>query len=112
MDQSQPLAGLSPRLGLFATPEWWSNIANGKIHTREIRGKITALWHEGQDSNNGPNTIEIITEKGEIFSDGVEFDSKAARRNCFTGAKVAMTYAVCERKDGSHVDRLIEIALL
>lgn len=68
LDRSKTWAGLSPRLGLFGTEEWWRNVEIGLIPRVRYDGLITETFCAGMDSDRRHNSFRMKTDDGREYS--------------------------------------------
>jgi hypothetical protein len=68
LDASRPNMGLSARLGLYGSDEWWRNVESGIIPRARYFGVITETFCEGMDSDRRHNAFRMRTDDGREYS--------------------------------------------
>lgn len=68
LDASKPTMGLSKRLGLYGSDEWWRNVERGVIPRATYAGIITETYYAGMDSNRRHNSFRMKTDDGRDYS--------------------------------------------
>lgn len=68
LDRKKNWAGLSARLGLYGTDEWWGNVESGAIPKAHYQGLITETHYAGMDSDQRHNSFRMKTDDGREFS--------------------------------------------
>jgi hypothetical protein len=67
----RPEMGLSARLGLYGSDEWWRNVESGVIPRAHYSGLITGTFYAGMDSDRRPNSFRMKTDDGREYSYGI-----------------------------------------
>src|SRR5262249_49094767 len=68
LDASKPHMGLSARLGLYGSDEWWQNVEKGVIPRARYLGVITETFCAGMDSDRRHNSFRMKTDDGRDYS--------------------------------------------
>jgi hypothetical protein len=68
LDASRPRMGLSARLGLYGSDEWWRNVENGVVSRATYFGTITETFYEGMQSDRRHNSFRMKTDDGREYS--------------------------------------------
>lgn len=68
LDTSRPTMGLSARLGLYGSDEWWRNVDSGAIPRAHFCGVIVETFYEGMDSDRRHNAFRMQTDDGREYS--------------------------------------------
>jgi hypothetical protein len=71
LDRSRPNMGLSPRLGLYGSDDWWRNVDNAVIPRAAYCGTITETFYAGMDSDRRHNSFRMKTDDGREYSYGM-----------------------------------------
>lgn len=71
LDSSKPLLGLKGTHGLFASPEWWSNIEQHKMPLSFVSGIILRSYVAGQDEDNDANGVILLLDDGSTRDVGI-----------------------------------------
>src|SRR6267154_6095724 len=71
LDRSKPHMGLSTRLGLYGSDEWWRNVESGVIPRAIYSGLITEIFYAGMDSDRRYNSFRMKTDDGREYSYGM-----------------------------------------
>ncbi|OWQ47542.1 hypothetical protein CDL60_08950 [Roseateles noduli] len=120
MNADKPLLGLRGAHGLFASPEWWSNIDSGSIRSETLYGTIEGLHFAGQDARWGDqvNTFSMRLADGTLINEGIVVNEKSYRRLFRVGTEMRIRYALEELKrqpatEGgvNYIKILLEIAV-
>ena len=68
LDASRPNMGLSARLGLYGSDEWWRNVESAVIPRANYSGIITETFYAGMDSDRRHNSFRMKTDDGRDYS--------------------------------------------
>lgn len=68
LDSKKTWVGLSARLGLYGTDEWWGNVESGVIPQARYAGTIVETYYAGMDSDRRHNSFRMKTDDGRDFS--------------------------------------------
>src|SRR5215813_14393624 len=68
LDTSRPNMGLSARLGLYGSDEWWRNVESAVIPRANYSGIITETFYAGMDSDRRHNSFRMKTDNGRDYS--------------------------------------------
>ena len=68
LDTSKPRFGLSARLGLYGSDEWWRNVESGVVPRTNYSGIITETFYAGMDSDRRHNSFRMRTDDGRDYS--------------------------------------------
>ena len=68
LDTSRPNMGLSARLGLYGSDEWWRNVESNVIPRANYSGIITETFYEGMESDRRHNSFRMKTDDGREYS--------------------------------------------
>ncbi len=98
LNPEKPYLGLKGNLGLFGSPEWWSNIRDGIIPTARLSGTIQRVYVTGQDPADAPNTFDMITADGKKHVEGIYVNSPQDINKFRDGAIVGIVYVMDELK--------------
>jgi len=98
LNPDKPYLGLKGNLGLFGSPEWWSNIKDGVIPTVRISGVIQRVYVTGQDVAELPNTFDMLTSDGQKHVEGIYVNNPEYIGKFKVGATVEVSYALDELK--------------
>jgi hypothetical protein len=71
LNTSKPDMGLSTRLGLYGSQEWWKNVESGLIPRANYSGIITETYYAGMDSDRRHNSFRMKTDDGRAYSYGM-----------------------------------------
>jgi hypothetical protein len=106
LNPDKPYLGLKGNLGLFGSPEWWSNIRDGIIPTARLSGIIQRVYVTGQDVADAPNTFDMVTTDGRKHVEGIYVNSPQDINKFREGVSVEIVYAMDELKSSqSHGEK-------
>ena len=71
LDRKKDWVGLSARLGLYGTEEWWRNVESGAIPRAHYNGIIAETYYAGMDTDRRHNSFRMKTDEGRDFSWGM-----------------------------------------
>jgi hypothetical protein len=97
LNENRPHSGLSPRYGLYGSPEWWENIRNGTIPHRVKSGVITRLYVAGM-SESVVNSIDVRLQDGSVHTGSIYVNDDSDSRMFRIGCRVDVVYVLCELK--------------
>jgi hypothetical protein len=98
LDAKKPRIGLKGMHGLFASPEWWRSIEEGRIPLLRISGLIRDVYMAGQDESGDNDTIDIEMTDGSTRSIGI-YVNRSQDAPLFQVGKMAwIVYALDELK--------------
>lgn len=89
--------GVRGRFGLFASQQWWDNIANGSMPQRLVSGVISRVYVGGQNETVN-NMIDLVTADGVVRGEGIFVNDRADIALFQVGHRVDMLYALDEMK--------------
>lgn len=100
LNNDKPFLGLRGVHGLFASSDWWSNLAKGLIATEVRTGTIERLFFAGQDARWGDevNSFSMRADDGSVVDESIVVNDKAHRRLFHVGARIQLRYALDELK--------------
>jgi hypothetical protein len=91
LDDSRPRMGLSARLGLYGSDEWWRNVESGVIPTATYSGIITETFYAGMDSDRRHNSFRLKTDDGRDYSYSMMPDNSDSRDLYRVGHRIEVT---------------------
>lgn len=95
---SKPFMGLRGTYGLFGSPEWWSNIREGKMPLLYLSGVVQRAYVAGQDGGETNNTIDLKSDDGSVHMVGIYANSENDVELFHPGSRVGIVYARDELK--------------
>lgn len=100
LNANKPFLGLRGAHGLFASPDWWTNLSKGLIATEVRAGTIEKLSFAGQDARWGEevNSFSMRADDGALADESIVVNAKSDRRLFKVGACVQLRYALDELK--------------
>lgn len=98
LDAARPLLGLNGKLGLYGTPEWWSNIERGVLPTRHVSGVIARMYVSGQDGGGVPDTFDLVMSDGSKRMESCYVNARGDYTYFRVGHRVDVLYALDELK--------------
>jgi hypothetical protein len=113
LDTSRPGMGLSARLGLYGSPEWWQNVDNGKIPRAVYSGIITETYCAGMDSDRRHNSFRMKTDDGRKFEYSMVPDHGSYRGLYRPGhrAEVTTIFEECKARNADGTPEMLESPL-
>ena len=104
LNPSKPLMGLRGTYGLFGSPEWWSNILEGKMPLLHLSGVVQRAYVAGQDGGETNNTIDLRLDDGSVHMVGIYVNDKKDVELFHPGSRVGIVYARDELKQQPAAD--------
>ncbi|NHZ96740.1 hypothetical protein [Massilia sp. CCM 8734] len=117
LNASRPCMGLSGRLGLYGSPEWWANIQNGVIRQEIVSGLITRVYISGWGEDE-INAFSFVTPYEEVDHEDIHVINQADANLFQVGSRVDVLYCYYELKhqpaeDGTivYLKEVVEMAV-
>jgi len=98
LDAKRPGIGLRGAHGLFASPEWWKSVEEGRIPLLRISGVIRDVYMAGQDEFGENNTVDVEGMDGTVRSVGIYVNIRQDVSLFQAGKMVWIVYAQDELK--------------
>ncbi|MGY1446334.1 hypothetical protein ACW582_03935 [Pseudomonas chlororaphis] len=99
LDKNRPLLGLKGAFGLFGSKEWWANIEQRVMPTKQLSGVIVKTYYSGQDGDMPDNTMDLLLEGGAICTEGIYVHDEEDVGFYQVGSRVDIFYAFDPLKD-------------
>jgi hypothetical protein len=103
-DKSRPSMGLKGTFGLFASPQWWDSIDQGRMPLLKLSGVIGRTYVAGQDESESVNSMELILADGSVRLEGIYANNEDDKKLFRVGCKVEVIYARDELKQQPGAD--------
>lgn len=117
LNASRPRMGLSGRLGLYGSPEWWTNIQHGVIKQEMVSGLITRVYTSGWGEDE-INAFSFVTPHEEVDHQDIYVINQADAKLFQVGSRVDVLYCYYELKhqpaeDGTtaYLKEVVEMAV-
>jgi len=110
LDASRPRMGLSARLGLYGSDEWWRNVDNGVVLRATYSGTITETFYEGMDSDRRHNSFRMKTDDGRDYSYGMVPENSSYKGLYRVGhrAEVTTIFNELKRRNADGAPEVVE----
>lgn len=106
LNTARPCMGLSGRLGLYGSTEWWSNIRRGVIEQEMVSGFITRVYICGWGEKE-INAFSFVTPYEEVDHEDIYVINQADAKLFQVGCRVDVFYCYHETKHQPAADGTI-----
>ena len=105
--------GLSARLGLYGSDEWWRNVESGVVPRANYSGIVTGTFYAGMDSDRRHNSFRMKTDDGREYSYGMIPANSSYKGLYHVGhrAEIMTIFSELKRRSADGTPEVIELPL-